>query len=764
MSDRTVSVWTSALLVAFMHVTLAWSIESADWVPGLTILTAIVVGGVALGAVLSRLHWLPVLVAHGWSIVIGFGTTLWLGSRVLPLFDSIDPDWFAGASTYARMGLVRDWYIGWLRVAATESLDGSPLQYDMSRLFAVVTLALLLWLLSYISAWFAIRYISWAGATLPSGFALLFNLYQSQRGDDLIYLGFFALCALLLAARTNLALRMETWRRDRIQHNLDLEFDFLRDGLVIALLVIGMAIILPDRARAEAFRTLTQRWSSVSERAQSISERYFPNIDYSQRGGGNRFGDSMPLTGAIDLASGPVFDATIESISGELPRYFRMAVYDTYDGSGWRRTAEGRESGGPSELDLSPDWALTIPVTQTMRTLRGDVQQLYAAPQPDRFALDIEAEVAGGGQDVLTIESRVPLEAGESYTVVSRLPVADETSLREAGAREDPDWVRDRYLGVPDTVPSRVLELAAEITAGAESRYDAARALEAWLRANITYKEQIPSPPSDRDRVDWVLFDQREGYCDYYSSSFVVMARAIGIPSRVSAGYNRGELQPESGAYRQRDDDAHTWPEVFFPGLGWVEFEPTASEAIVSRPGTPDEVAEAFEDEELAMPQQPDRADMLPDDEMLDDFEVPDRPEFQEPERSIAQRAAPRWLIGLLVAFVGAIAMAHHFVWRKPLSGLSVVESAFARVVRIASWFGLRPSRSETPNEFGARLSGAIPEARPEITTITRAFVAERFGRRRDDDAGRIEAAWTHARWAITRGLARVGLHRLRRR
>ncbi len=763
-SNKDLSVWASALLVGFMHITLAWSIESADWVPGLTILTAIVIGGVALGAVLSRLIWLPVLVAHGWSVVIGFGATLFLAARILPIFESIDPVWFEDASIYARMGLVRDWYIGWLRVAAGEQLDGTLLQIDMSRMFAVVTLALLLWLLSYISAWFAIRYISWAGATLPSGFALLFNLYQSQSGDDLAYLAFYALCALLLATRTNLALRMETWRRDRIQHNPDLEFDFLRDGLILALLVIGFASILPDRARSEAFYALAERWSTVSGRAQSISERYFPNIDYPSRGGGNRFGDSMPLTGAIDLASGPVFDATLESASGELPRYFRMAVYDTYDGTGWRRTAEDREIGGPSELDLSPDWALTVPVTQTMRTLRSDVKQLYAAPQPDSVSIEVEAEVAGGGQDVLAIESREPLGAGETYSVVSRLPVPDETSLRDSDEREDPEWVRDRYLTVPDSVPQRVLDLAAEITAGTVTRYDAARALESWLQSNITYNEQIPNPPSDRDRVDWVIFDQREGYCDYYSSSFVVMARAMGIPSRVAAGYTRGELQPETGSWRQRDDDAHTWPEVFFPGLGWVDFEPTASESVVQRPGTPGEVAEAFEEDDLTMPPQLEREDVLPDDELAPDVPIPGDPELMEPERSVVRRAPPTWLVGVLASFLVALAVIHHFLWRKPLAGLSVSERAFARLVRVASWFGLRPRQSETPSEYGMRLGGTIPEARNEISTITRSFVVERFSRRDPADASRVDAAWTRIRWALTRGLARVGFRRLRAR
>jgi len=753
------SVLTAALLIAFMQVTLAWSIENADWVPGLGILMPVVVAGVAVGALLSRLAWMPVLVAHGWSLVIGTGWTFLLASRILPLYDSIDHDWYAGASTYERMATVRDWYVAWLSAAATEQLDGSGLQFDMSRMFAAVSMALLLWLLAYICTWFALRYLSWAGAVLPPGFALMFNLQQSRREEDLAYMGFFVVCALLLASHTHLSLRLESWRRERLRHAPDLEFGFLRDSLVLALAVLALAIVLPRDVKAATLADLSARWSRAGRGADGLSQKLFPNLDYPGRGGGDSFGSSMPLTGAIELSSSPVFDARLEDAAGPVPGYWRMAVYDTYDGSGWRRTSEGTESGDAGELDLAPDWSLTVPVTQSIRTLRNDIRQLYAAPQPERVGLPVVVEIAGGAQDVLTISSRDPLPAGSTYEVVSRLSTPHESALRGADALPDPDWVTQRYLNVPDSVPDRVRALAAEITDDAPTRYDAGKRLESWLRRTMVYDESIDNPPASMDRVDWFLFEQRRGYCDYYSSSFVIMARSLGIPARVAAGYTRGDQVPETGAYRQADDDAHTWPEVFFPELGWVEFEPTASEAVIERPTE----AEGAGEEELAEGRpQPDRDEMLPDDEMLPEDRASQLPadDVVHPERTVAPGKPPLIPIGLALGLIAVLGAAYQLAWRRPLRGLSVAEGAFERVVRVARMAGLGPRRSDTPNEFGRRLSEALPAARSELTAITSAFVAERFGGRAVDDPGYLQNAWAAVRGKFVASAGRLGLLR----
>ncbi|MBM4438608.1 MAG: transglutaminase domain-containing protein, partial [Actinobacteria bacterium] len=99
-------------------------------------------------------------------------------------------------------------------------------------------------------------------------------------------------------------------------------------------------------------------------------------------------------------------------------------------------------------------------------------------------------------------------------------------------------------------------------------------AVQDYLR-RLRYTFEIPTPPSERDVVDWFLFDLRAGYCNYYASAFAVMMRSIGVPARVSIGYFTGQWEPALQKYVVTEADAHAWPEVYFPEYGWIVFEPT---------------------------------------------------------------------------------------------------------------------------------------------------------------------------------------------
>jgi transglutaminase-like putative cysteine protease len=107
--------------------------------------------------------------------------------------------------------------------------------------------------------------------------------------------------------------------------------------------------------------------------------------------------------------------------------------------------------------------------------------------------------------------------------------------------------------------------------------------LERYLRT-YPYSLDVERPPEGRDVVDYFLFGIREGYCDYYASAFVVMARSVGIPSRLASGYVGGQYDRSIEAYLVRQKSGHSWPEVYFPGWGWIGFEPTASRAVTELP------------------------------------------------------------------------------------------------------------------------------------------------------------------------------------
>ncbi len=757
MLKKPMAGWSSIVLVTLMLLCVAWALESETLrVAGLEVLTFVVLGGVITGVVLASLEWLPATLAHGWSLVIGIVGASFVSTFALHHY--ADASVLENLGRIERMGVVRTWFFTWLRDVTS---GGFP-DATMSSFVFVVAMSLLLWLISYVCVWFVVRYVSWWGAVLPSGFALLVALYNgSQR--QVIYLVFFLFCALLLAARTYLALQEHSWRAQGIGFSSDMRFDVLRDGLVVALVVIAFGWLAPTDLGAAPLQGALSRLASANSQMNAQLSRWFPSIRLPARGGGSSFGNELPLGGSISLNQNPVFDARIEG--SPVPRYFRMAVFDRYDGLTWHRQPSAIRDGEAGALDLAEDYALTVPVTQTIEPFLPVVTQLYAAPQPERFSIPVRAAVADGppAGDVLTVESRAPLAAGESaYAVVSRVSDADVDSLRNAGDA-DPEWVRERYLEVPDSVPQRVLDLADQIAqeSGAANRFDAATAIETYLR-QIPYSERISPPPAGQDRVDWFLFDEQRGYCDYYASSFVVLARAAGLPARFVAGYSLAANPEADGDWRMRNSDAHTWPEVYFPDYGWIEFEPTAADGQIERPqlmangeATPTPRAT------LGGPNQD------PTPESQDDFLNPDRPTggAAPPTASgVDWGRIALWLGGLLALCTG-VAAALAFAWQRPLRGLSMAERAFAQFVRLAGLAGLRPRAVETPFEYGRRVAGAIPEASGEISTITDAFVRERFAHRsQPDDASSLARAWQRLRAVLVRQGTRLRWLALRRR
>ena len=178
--------------------------------------------------------------------------------------------------------------------------------------------------------------------------------------------------------------------------------------------------------------------------------------------------------------------------------------------------------------------------------------------------------------DVEAVFSQDNVAQGDAYAVSGLTSTAAPDQLRAAGDAY-PTWVTDRYLELPDTITDRTRELASQLATGQSNAFDTAVAVEEYVRSTITYNEDIDAPPDNQDVVDYVLFESQEGYCEYYASAMAVLLRAEGIPSRVVGGYFPAPYDPNEGGHLYREKNAHLWVEVFFPGYGWLPFEPTAN-------------------------------------------------------------------------------------------------------------------------------------------------------------------------------------------
>ncbi len=159
------------------------------------------------------------------------------------------------------------------------------------------------------------------------------------------------------------------------------------------------------------------------------------------------------------------------------------------------------------------------------------------------------------------------------YEGLSLLPVARPTQARFAGTNY-PDDIRQTYLQLPVKLDPRVPELARKIVGSADNPYDQSLALESYLRTNFAYTLTLTGKPG-ADPLAHFLFETKAGHCEYFATAMAVMLRTLGIPSREVNGFLPGEYNDVGADYIVRASDAHSWVEAYFPGSGWLTFDPT---------------------------------------------------------------------------------------------------------------------------------------------------------------------------------------------
>ncbi len=158
------------------------------------------------------------------------------------------------------------------------------------------------------------------------------------------------------------------------------------------------------------------------------------------------------------------------------------------------------------------------------------------------------------------------------YEATSRLPAPLPDAVRLAGT-DYPEAIRGMYLQLPK-LDARIPELARTITASQGNSFDKARAMEGYLRSHYGYTLDLSGPPQN-DPLAYFLFQKRAGHCEYFAAAMTVMLRTQGIPARYINGFQTGEFNDVAGDLVVRESDAHSWVEAFFPGFGWLTFDPT---------------------------------------------------------------------------------------------------------------------------------------------------------------------------------------------
>ena len=291
------------------------------------------------------------------------------------------------------------------------------------------------------------------------------------------------------------------------------------------------------------------------------------------------FSDRVQLgrIGQIQQSSAVVMHVQIENdLEGAYDLKWRGVALSQFDGKAWANPFaqfDLKASGnGSYRLGMAADKTPSgLPLHKVryrvlMEPLGTNV--IFLAEKPASLIGSFNHITTDAGGAVYNLDSEHPINR---YEAESQLSEPDASELRLA-----PNTVPDAlaiYLALPP-LDTRISKLAEDITATAPNNYDKAVTMERYLRTHFGYTLDL-GRIVPRDPIAHFLFERKKGHCEYFASSMAVMLRSLRIPSRIVTGFRGGEFNDLTGQYLVRASNAHSWVEAYFPGSGWVSFDPT---------------------------------------------------------------------------------------------------------------------------------------------------------------------------------------------
>lgn len=721
--------WLVFLLLATAVVVLVSATREVGWVAEDGVIIPAAFAGLLLGVILAKRPLPPLLawlLLTAYALLITFLTL----ARLFPPFATLRQGWPATRHFWLQNGAVfLDRAGGWL--VAMRSGGSS----QETVLFAAA-LGMLAFFLAALAAWATFRWQRPLPALLLMGLALALNGYYGVA--PIWWTGLYVGVTVLLTAVVNYHRLQREWEQSHIDYPEDIRLELLGYAAVIAVILLTLALALPTFSISRIqvwFESLAPVTEAESAFGQAFAGVPVPRQQMQAAGPGGVGGSGLLprhylLGNAPELHETVVMTAVVSVVLETeqfLPppeswrgAHWRSLSYDVYTGRGWAISEERVEPTAPFQDIVVPAGEDLADAGQT--TLRQQVywQQderavRYTIGLPARF--DHATLVSWRGLNDL---ARVRVQAPESasvYEATSHLITATPQQLRRSRVEETPAALLVRYTALPPNVPNRIRELAQQVAGGYSNPYDQARALEQFLR-QYPYSLNVPLPPAAVDPVDYFLFDLQMGYCDYYASSMVVMARTLGLPARLGIGF-LAQTPDENGVQTIRQIHGHSWAEIYFAGYGWVEFEPTTAFASAR---------------DTAVVPFIDRFDFQPQPSFVENDTPPPIPQ--------ANPARPFPWSRLLLILAAAVLLA--LAWRRQRQErrrrADGVVWAYGRLQHSAHKLGQWPDASQTPQEFShallARLDGwaqnksrrpRLLAMRAPITRLTHLYNQRRY-------------------------------------
>ena len=570
--------WTTLGLVLLLCLTLAWSIDDASWVVGPRGLTDFLPLAIVLGV--------------GWGFVSAkVGWSRWLAHLLGATFAALLLPMIVGARLVDGGGPV-EWFQATAASCVNAYFDltyrGLPFTTQIGHFLLV--LGLLAWATGQYAGYVTFHHRRPLNAVIVIGVGLVANMSLTIR-DQLPYLVIYSLAALFLLIRFHAYDERLLWMRHRIGDAASLGSLYLRGGAVFVASAVVIALVLTSSASSAPLASL---WKGVDQKLIEVGrefQRVFRGGGQGTRFNGVDFPGTASILGSWTTDPTPVLDITVPD-SGHY--YWRAVVYDKFDGLSLELVEAGRErrrgEHGAARRDRRrperPQGAPDRPVRGHRARVRSPVGVLARHPDRGRRRDEAddglrprgEARASSPGSRPTRRATRSPPACRSSTRRIIRRASARTSSgspaqtTRTASTRSTSTTTR-----ASSDPPTRKLSEAilARYPDAAKDPYDLARSITNYLTTDggFTYDADVRDIDCGRNIVECFAVHKR-GYCEYYASTMVMLLRLNGVPARFAEGFLPGQ-RDRSGVEQILKSNSHAWVEVYFPGFGWQQFDPT---------------------------------------------------------------------------------------------------------------------------------------------------------------------------------------------
>ena len=725
----------SALIVFLLTYAIASSTATAGWVSGVQVIPLVAVGAAVLMAVLAVLP-LPWPAGLGLGMILGPIVALIAAGPMLHAAHPLDPSLVGPAGLSLK--IVSIW---WGRLTDGEAAN------DPS--FYLFLISWLMWVTGAWLSWCVLRWRKPMLGLIPGAAAFattLLNIPANQNGYTLSIL----VLTLALLLWTNYTGSIASATRAHVKLTGDARWDFWESGLVAMAALIVLGIMLPplstvDRT-VDAESNLFSNWAQLQQRLNS-----HPGVVGTGPGGAGTTGFSpdVPLGGPLTRTRDPVFTYTKDTKLGDYAStiYFRGVDVTSTVGGEWRYAATPglrrsiAKNQVPSYAESYQALAYAGIAIKMIRPPIGNADivfypgQLYRVDRPTvATQVVLPLSQIGDLYSVDRLSSVSPPTGIGSYLVTVEYSSATDAELKAAGTSY-PDWLQ-QFSTLPASgyrtsdVMSYIHDLAVKIVtdAGATNPYDEATAIQNYLRdpQNFTYTlNDAPQAPVGTDRLYYFLKVSHKGYCEFFASAMGDMLRSLGIPTQLVNGFGPGSFDSTTNSFVVRGEDAHTWVESYFPGYGWIPFEPTPDISGGYEPITRGSQGQALclKDENCDP-----GATTTTGGGLVSPSALP--PGFREPNNTGSGTAIFRTpdagtltkIVGVLLALILLLGAAVARYLRP-----RTVMGVWKRTLAMSELAGAKRRPGETPLELGRRLQRSFPEASGPVGALAGGFMVAAY-------------------------------------